>query len=98
VTVRTFALTYPAGADSGWHQHPGIVIAVVSEGSVTRRSGCKTETFKKGDSFTEVGPHDVTNPGAVRAVLSITQILPKGAPTRLPADPPVCPPRHHHGR
>jgi quercetin dioxygenase-like cupin family protein len=98
-TVRTFDLTYAPGADSGWHAHPGIVIAVVREGTVKRRAGCEIETFSKGASFTEVGPHRVTNPSSVDAVLSITQIFPADSPAaRVPADPPTCPPRHHHRR
>jgi quercetin dioxygenase-like cupin family protein len=94
-TVRSFTLTYPAGSDSGWHAHPGIVIAVVQSGTVERQVGCEIETFSAGDSFTEVGPHDVKNVGRVPAVLSITQIFPLGDPPRLPADPPVCRPHHH---
>ena len=37
-TVRTFTLTYAVGGDSGWHEHPGIVIAVVKSGTVHRKS------------------------------------------------------------
>jgi quercetin dioxygenase-like cupin family protein len=95
VTVRTFTLTYDPRADSGWHKHPGIVIAVVRSGSVERQVGCHVETFSAGDSFTEVAPHDVKNVGSVPAVLSITQIFPIGATAREPADPPRCPPHHH---
>ncbi len=94
-TVRSFTLTYPVGSDSGWHAHPGIVIAVVQSGTVLRQAGCKIETFTAGDSFTEVGPHDVKNAGTEQAVLSITQIFPLGDPPRVPADPPDCRPHHH---
>jgi len=97
-TVRTFELTYAVGGFSGWHAHPGIVIAVVKSGTVVRQVGCRKETFTVGQSFTEVEPHFVSNastdaaqPGAVPAVLSITQIFPKGEPVREETDPPVCP-------
>ncbi|MCW2803803.1 MAG: hypothetical protein QOF52_845 [Propionibacteriaceae bacterium] len=74
--VRSVKLTYPVGSFSGWHQHPGIVIAVVESGTVQRKVGCKSETFKAGDAFTEVAPHFVRNVGKVPAVLRITQLYP----------------------
>lgn len=76
-TVRTFTLTYAVGGESGWHEHPGIVIAVVKSGTVDRKSGChRAERFTAGQAFTEVGPHFVSNPGDVPAVLEITAIFP----------------------
>lgn len=97
-TVRTFTLTYPVGSSSGWHSHPGIVLAVVQQGTVVRQVGCRQEQFTVGQSFTEVAPHEVSNlylrrdqQGAVDAVLSITQLFPKNAPTaRIEQDPPRC--------
>ena len=79
-TVRTFTLTYPPGSSSGWHAHPGIVLAVVESGSVTRQfADCSApETFTAGQAFTEVPGHLVTNPGATDAVLRITQLFPAG--------------------
>jgi quercetin dioxygenase-like cupin family protein len=101
VKVRSFTLTYAVGAFSGWHSHPGIVIAVVQSGSVVRQIGCKTETFTAGQAFTEVKPHYVSNlytkagPDAVPAVLSITQIYPADfpPPPRTEQNPPKCHPR-----
>ena len=88
-TVRTFTLTYPIGSSSGWHRHPGIVLAVVQQGTVVRQVGCRRERFTVGDSFTEVAPHRISNryreadqPGAAPAVLSITQLFPAG--TEMP--------------
>ena len=102
-TVRTFELTYAIGGYSGWHAHPGIVVAVVKQGTVVRQAGCaKPETFTVGQSFTELGSHFVRNqytsatePGAVPAVLSITQIYPAGEPPRQDRQPPLC--RHRWG-
>lgn len=75
--VQMFELTYPAGSFSGWHSHAGIVLAVVKSGSVVRETGCRrAETFVAGQSFYEVGPHHVSNPGPDPAVLSITRIFP----------------------
>lgn len=95
-TVRHFTLTYTPGSNSGWHSHPGIVVAIVASGSVTRQTSdtCRVETFTAGEAFTEVAPHLVANPSGTDAVLRITQFFPEGAsPLRedLPVNP--CPAR-----
>lgn len=90
-TIRSFDLGYPAGSHSGWHSHPGIVIAVVEEGTVVRQVGCTTETFTVGEAFTEVGPHFISNPSTEEAVLAITQIYPTGSdPLRVDEPAPDC--------
>ena len=91
-TVTTFDLTYPPGAYSGWHSHPGIVIAVVKQGSVIRQTPCSTETFEVGEAFTEVGSHFVRNASdSDPAVLSITRIYPSSATVgRLDQPEPEC--------
>lgn len=90
--VTTFDLTYPPGAYSGWHSHPGIVVVVVRSGEVVRQTGCRTDRFGPGDAFTEVGPHHVSNPTDVPAVLSITRIYPAAdaATPRIDEPAPVC--------
>jgi quercetin dioxygenase-like cupin family protein len=91
-TVTSFDLTYPAGSESGWHSHPGIVVVVVKEGTVVRQTPCESETFTVGDAFTEVGPHHVSNPGPEPAVLAITRIYPTedAATPRIDAPEPQC--------
>jgi quercetin dioxygenase-like cupin family protein len=90
-TVTTFELTYPVGSSSGWHSHPGIVVAVVKEGSVARRTGCTEVVFSEGESFTETGPHHVSNAGEVDAVLSITRVYPTGSTVgRIDEPAPRC--------
>lgn len=95
-TVLTTELVYQPGQESGWHSHPGIVIAVVREGavvrqSVDRRGRCVSETFGVGDSFYEVGPHFVSNPGDAPALLRITRIFPADMTTpRLEEEAPDC--------
>ena len=102
-TVRNFVLTYGPGAYSGWHKHPGIVLAVVLEGSVERRLPCrKPETFVAGQAFTEVGTHYVRNVNTSEtsgpsAKLLITQIVPKDTdPTEFREDRPEPTCRSHH--
>jgi quercetin dioxygenase-like cupin family protein len=95
-TVLTTELVYAPGQESGWHTHPGIVIAVVSEGSVVRqtpdrRGRCVSETFGEGDAFYEVGPHFVSNPGDEPALLRITRIYPSDMPEgRVNLEEPPC--------
>jgi hypothetical protein len=91
VKVDDFELTYAAGGFSGWHKHPGIVIATVKSGSVVRKLGCASgETFTVGQTFTEVGIHHVSSRKG--AVLSITQIYPvSSASARIDLPAPVCP-------
>lgn len=98
-TVTTFDLTYPPGSYSGWHSHPGIVIAVVVSGKVVRQTPCApAETFGVDTggtlvgSFTEVGPHHMSNPFDEPAVLSITRIYPTAdaATPRIDEPAPIC--------
>ncbi|QHT56024.1 cupin domain-containing protein [Cellulomonas sp. H30R-01] len=95
-TVSTFDLTYQPGQFSGWHSHPGIVVAVVASGTVerltvTKRGTCRAEEFGGGESFTEVGPHLVRNTGDIPAVLSITRIYPTSATQgRIDEPEPAC--------
>ena len=94
-TVRAFTLTYKPGSTSGWHRHPGIVVAIVESGEVTRRleNDCEEVTFKKDDVFTEVEGHFIRNPSPdTDAVLRITQFFPADIDPKLsrediPVDP-----------
>ncbi|MGS0687877.1 cupin domain-containing protein [Nakamurella sp. GG22] len=94
VKVDDVVLTYKPGATSGWHSHPGIVIATVITGKVKRTLSCgRAETFGPGESFTEVGPHFVANTGKVDASLSITLIYPADwaePTTRIDESKPIC--------
>jgi quercetin dioxygenase-like cupin family protein len=96
--VRDFTLTYRPGSSSGWHEHPGLVLATVVSGTVSRTTPCRApEEFTAGQVFVEVGPHLVQNRGTQDAVLSITQIAPAGttgAAFREDLPAPVCRPHH----
>lgn len=91
--VRVFTLTYPVGSTSGWHSHPGIVVATVESGTVRRQIGCRVDSFTVGDSFTEAEPHQVTNVGETPAVLRITQLFPASvalSDLRIDQAAPTC--------
>src|SRR3989440_5765627 len=93
VVVQTF--TYSPGGFSGWHTHPGFVLAVVESGALTIQVGCSTNTYSgpppnsppntPGQSFYESGttPIMARNLGAEPAVVRVTYVVPKGAPVRL---------------
>ncbi len=96
--------TFPPGAHSGWHTHPGPSLITVTAGELTVYEAadptCTAHVYKAGESFTDIGcgdVHLVRNEGNVCAVNIVVQIIPKGAPRRIdepaPANCPVitCP-------
>ena len=94
MVVTTFELTLEPAGFTGWHTHPGMLIATVQSGAVLRDVGCETRRFEAGQSFVEYGTEPT---GQVRnasvsgpAVFSVTQIAPPGAPRRAETDPPRC--------
>jgi quercetin dioxygenase-like cupin family protein len=75
------------GGRSGWHHHPGIVIAVVESGAVTfTQSDCSSKTYgpglPAGDVFVEGGD----DPGEASSVNGATLYATFVAPN---TDPPV---------
>jgi hypothetical protein len=79
--------TWPVGAHSGWHTHPGPSLITVVSGDLT--------VYHAGESFTDLGCGDVhliRNEGTVCAVNIVVQIVPAGQPRRIDADQPAnCP-------
>src|SRR5205814_2151242 len=65
----SFTVTYDPGGYSGWHTHPGIVLAVVQSGSVVRTVACESHVYNAGDAFVE---SDEQPAGQVRNA-SVTQ-------------------------
>jgi quercetin dioxygenase-like cupin family protein len=93
--VTTFTLTLDPGGFTGWHIHPGVLIATVQSGTVVREVACESRTYSVGESFVEHGDEPT---GQVRnasvsqpASFSVTQIAPAGTPRRTESDPPRCP-------
>jgi quercetin dioxygenase-like cupin family protein len=90
--------TWPVGAHSGWHTHPGPSMITVISGELTvyEADNCTTPTvYHAGESFTDLGCGDVhliRNEGTVCAVNVVVQIVPAGQPRRIDADQPAnCP-------
>lgn len=89
--VQVVRRTFPAGASSGWHVHPGVEIAYLLSGTMTLdMAGQPRRVLRAGDSF--MAPrgvaHNGTNIGRVPARLVITYTLDKGAPPRSPVASP----------
>ncbi len=94
VVVR--AITYGAGASSGWHRHVGIVVVTVKDGTVTRYlSNCVGETFSQGDVFVETGDlgpmvlrNETTQPAHVAATFVTNPPVPQNL--RIDVPNPGC--------
>jgi len=91
--------TFPVGAHTGWHTHPGPSLVTVTAGTITAYEAadptCTPHVYHTGDSFTDLGCGDVhllRNEGPVCAVTIAVQIIPAGQPRRLDRNQPAnCP-------
>jgi quercetin dioxygenase-like cupin family protein len=91
--------TFPVGAHTGWHTHPGPSLITVVAGELTvyesDSPNCTPIVYHTGESFTDIGcgdVHLVRNEGDVEAQDVAVQIVPAGALRRIDADQPAtCP-------
>ncbi|PYL50690.1 MAG: hypothetical protein DMF33_12150 [Verrucomicrobia bacterium] len=91
--------TFPPGAHSGWHTHPGPSLITVTSGALTVYEAsdptCTPRIYTAGQSFTDLGCGDVhliRNEGGVNAVTVVVQIVPAGAARRIDEPAPGnCP-------
>ena len=91
--------TFPPGAHTGWHTHPGPSLVTVTAGTITAYEAdalnCTPKIYRTGDSFTDLGcgeVHLLRNEGPVCAVTIAVQIIPAGQPRRMDAAQPAnCP-------
>jgi hypothetical protein len=95
--VRVQKFVFTAGATSGWHHHPGLVVIAVESGSVTFwDSQCNSKTYgpglPNGAVFTEGDdtPGQATSTGG--ATTYVTYVVPKASPAvfRIEDAPPPC--------
>ncbi|WUQ32581.1 cupin domain-containing protein [Streptomyces sp. NBC_00239] len=90
-------VTIQPGGHTGWHYHPGQVVAVVKSGTLTRTlDDCSVEVSGAGSVVFEPGGrgdvHIGRNHGTEPVVLYVTYVLPKGSPLSVDVDPPACAP------
>jgi quercetin dioxygenase-like cupin family protein len=91
--------TFPVGAHTGWHTHPGPSLVTVTAGTITAYEAdapnCTPKIYNTGDSFTDLGCGDVhllRNEGSVCAVTIAVQFIPTLQPRRIDANQPAnCP-------
>jgi quercetin dioxygenase-like cupin family protein len=91
--------TWPPGAHTGWHTHPGPSLVTVTSGALTVYEAsdrtCAPAIYTAGQSFTDIGRgevHLVRNEGSVNAVAVAVQIVPAGQPRRIDEPAPGnCP-------
>ena len=98
--VRVQKIDFAAGGYSGWHHHPGVVIATVASGAVTfTESDCSSTTYGPGLPAGAVFIEKSDVPGqassAEGATVYATFIAPHANPPvfRIEDDPVTC---HHH--
>jgi quercetin dioxygenase-like cupin family protein len=89
--------TFPIGAHTGWHTHPGPSLITVVAGALTVYEGatCTRKVYTAGQSFTDIGcgdVHLVRNEGSVTAMDVAVQIVPAGQPRRIGVPAPACSP------
>ena len=79
--------TWPPGAHTGWHTHPGPSMVTVISGELTAYDAsdrsCTSQVYHAGETFTDIGcgdVHLVRNEGSVNAVVIAVQIVPAGQP------------------
>lgn len=95
--VRVQRIDFSAGAYSGWHHHPGIIIVAVQSGAVTLMDAeCNSVTYgpglPDGAVFVEGGDAPVQASSANGATLYVTYVAPDATPPafRSEDDPPPC--------
>jgi quercetin dioxygenase-like cupin family protein len=86
------------GGHTGWHSHPGVVLATVNSGVATAYHAddpsCKPQVFAAGTGFTEElgSVHIVRNEGTTDLEITVVYLIPSGQATRIDEqDPGNCP-------
>ncbi len=93
--ISVVTLTMAPGGTTGWHRHPGIVMIAVTEGTGTfYGADCTPTTYSAGDVFVETGEDSaavVRNETDSPFVITVTFVVPRGAPFRIDEPNPGCP-------
>lgn len=83
--IRVQNLVFAAGAKTGWHHHPGVIVVAVASGAVTVwDSHCNSMTYgpasPSGSAFTESGDKDLQVTSSGGASVYATYIVPQVDP------------------
>jgi hypothetical protein len=87
--VAMQSISFPAGAQSTWHKHPGPVFIIVAEGTMRFYEGddpTRTPVEKsKGEGFLDKGEHAhmARNESGAPAQTVVTYLVPQGAPLKV---------------
>lgn len=107
--VRVQKLEFAAGAYTGWHHHPGVVIVTVASGLITTvQADCSTKTYgpgsPNGSVFVEGHDTPMEARSAAGGVVYATYVAPNASPPVFRIEDPaqICssvpsfqtPPRH----
>ena len=93
IVVRVASVAFGAGGSSGWHHHPGFVVATVATGSLTyETSDCSQTTYGPGSVFIESGDEPALATSAGGETGYLTYVVPKVDPLvfRIDDAPPAC--------
>ncbi len=86
--VAMQSISFPPGAQSTWHQHPGPVFIIVAEGTMRFYEGddptCTPIEKTKGQGFLDEGEHAhiARNESGAPAQTVVTYLVPQGAALR----------------
>ncbi|MGH3980625.1 MAG: cupin domain-containing protein [Pseudonocardiaceae bacterium] len=88
-------ITIQPGGSTGWHYHPGTLLAVVQQGALTRiDADCQSAVYVAGQSLVEPSGsrhvHIGRNLGTEPAELYVTYVNPIGSPLSVDAPDPGC--------
>lgn len=94
-TVRIQSAVWEADSDSGWHHHPGVIMGIVTSGSITVWSPtCGQRTYGPGlplgAVFLEGGNELMKATSSGGAVEYVVHIFPVGTTPRGEDDVPSC--------
>ena len=87
--VAMQSITFPAGAQSTWHKHPGPVFIIVAEGTMTFYESddptCTPVVKSKGEGILDEGEHAhiARNESGAPAKTVVTYLVPQGAALRI---------------
>ena len=89
-TVIVQSRDFAAGAESGWHIHPGTEVAYITSGQLEVRVKGKVTVLNAGDSVTIPRglAHNGVNRGPQTAKVVITLVVDKGAALRRSVSAP----------